>query len=126
MPQFVFLCFIYSFINFTVTRATNLLVQVRCLYFSEWFSCIIPVVVEQRGHQMAAVITEDDVYSDAEMNGAPPAAGDDQLQLPGPEGNIQGQVTQKIFFIHWISNVLTSRPLIAHNSIWRPSLTIST
>ncbi|XP_055060848.1 protein unc-93 homolog B1 [Misgurnus anguillicaudatus] len=43
---------------------------------------------------MAAVITEDNVYSDAEVNGAPPAAADDQLQLPGPDGNIQGQVEE--------------------------------
>uniref|UniRef100_A0A8C2JZZ1 Protein unc-93 homolog B1-like n=1 Tax=Cyprinus carpio TaxID=7962 RepID=A0A8C2JZZ1_CYPCA len=43
---------------------------------------------------MAAVITEDNVYSEAEVNGAPPADGDDQVQLRGPEGNIQGQVEE--------------------------------
>ncbi|KAI2668297.1 hypothetical protein H4Q32_004988 [Labeo rohita] len=43
---------------------------------------------------MAAVITEDNVYSEAEVNGAPPADGDDQVQLPGPDGNIQGQVEE--------------------------------
>lgn len=32
---------------------------------------------------MAAVITEDNVYSEAEVNGAPPAGGDDHVQLPG-------------------------------------------
>ncbi len=50
------------------------------------------MVREQRGRQMAAVITEDNVYSEAEVNGAPPADGQDQVQLPAPEGNIQGQV----------------------------------
>lgn len=52
-----------------------------------------PVVFREHcGRQMAAVITEDNVYSEAEVNGAPPVGGDDQVQLPGPEGNIQGQV----------------------------------
>lgn len=50
------------------------------------------VFSEHCGRQMAAVITEDNVYSEAEVNDAPPAGGDDQVQLPGPEGNIQGQV----------------------------------
>lgn len=50
------------------------------------------MVREHSGRQMAAVITEDNVYSEAEVNGAPPADGDDQVQLRGPEGNIQGQV----------------------------------
>uniref|UniRef100_A0A673NIG7 Protein unc-93 homolog B1-like n=1 Tax=Sinocyclocheilus rhinocerous TaxID=307959 RepID=A0A673NIG7_9TELE len=43
---------------------------------------------------MAAVITEDNVYCEAEVNGAPPADGQDQVQLPAPEGNIQGQVEE--------------------------------
>uniref|UniRef100_A0A671KH34 Protein unc-93 homolog B1-like n=1 Tax=Sinocyclocheilus anshuiensis TaxID=1608454 RepID=A0A671KH34_9TELE len=43
---------------------------------------------------MAAVITEDNVYCEAEVNGAPPADEQDQVQLPAPEGNIQGQVEE--------------------------------
>ncbi|XP_016088663.1 protein unc-93 homolog B1 isoform X1 [Sinocyclocheilus grahami] len=43
---------------------------------------------------MAAVITEDNVYCEAEVNGAPPADGQDQVQLPAPVGNIQGQVEE--------------------------------
>lgn len=43
---------------------------------------------------MAAVITDDDLDSDAELNGAPPAGAENELQLPGHEGNIQGQVRQ--------------------------------
>lgn len=50
-----------------------------------------------RGHQMAAVITDDDVYNDAEMNGAPPAGRENELHLPGQEGNIQGQVSTYTF-----------------------------
>lgn len=43
---------------------------------------------------MAALITDDNVYREAELNGAPPAEGEEHAQLPGPEGNIQGQVSQ--------------------------------
>ncbi|KAA0722111.1 Protein unc-93 -like protein B1 [Triplophysa tibetana] len=43
---------------------------------------------------MAALITDDDVYNEADMNGAPPAGRENELQLPGQEGNIQGQVEE--------------------------------
>lgn len=43
---------------------------------------------------MAAVITDDNVYGEAEMNGALPAARENELQVPGHEGNIQGQVAK--------------------------------
>jgi len=57
-----------------------------------YLSYISLVVKEQCGRQMAAVITEDNVYSEAEVNDALPAGGDDPVELPGPDGNIQGQV----------------------------------
>lgn len=44
------------------------------------------------GRQMAAVITEDNVYREAELQDVPPADHQDEVQLPEPEGNIQGQV----------------------------------
>ncbi|KAG1956406.1 protein unc-93 A [Pimephales promelas] len=59
-----------------------------------YLSYISLVVKEQCGRQMAAVITEDNVYSEAEVNDALPAGGDDPVELPGPDGNIQGQVEE--------------------------------
>ncbi|MCJ8730323.1 hypothetical protein PDJAM_G00183060 [Pangasius djambal] len=44
--------------------------------------------------QMAAVIVEDNVYREAELQEAPSADHQDEVQLPGPEGNIQGQVEE--------------------------------
>lgn len=41
---------------------------------------------------MAAVMTEDNVYREAELQEVPPADHQEEVQLPGPEGNIQGQV----------------------------------
>ncbi|XP_017318598.1 protein unc-93 homolog B1 [Ictalurus punctatus] len=41
---------------------------------------------------MAAVIAEDNVYREAELQEVPPADHQNEVQLPGPEGNIQGQV----------------------------------
>ncbi|KAB5581474.1 hypothetical protein PHYPO_G00176170 [Pangasianodon hypophthalmus] len=43
---------------------------------------------------MAAVIEEDNVYREAELQEAPSADHQDEIQLPGPEGNIQGQVEE--------------------------------
>ncbi|MCI4376170.1 hypothetical protein PGIGA_G00185190 [Pangasianodon gigas] len=43
---------------------------------------------------MAAVIEEDNVYREAELQEAPSADHQDEVQLPGPEGNIQGQVEE--------------------------------
>lgn len=49
---------------------------------------------------MAAVITDDNVYGEAEMNGAPPAARENELQVPGHEGNIQGQVAKRLWCVY--------------------------
>ncbi|KAL7889688.1 hypothetical protein AOLI_G00019460 [Acnodon oligacanthus] len=43
---------------------------------------------------MAAVITEDNVYREAELQAVPPADGAEGLQPAGPDGNIQGQVEE--------------------------------
>lgn len=45
---------------------------------------------------MAAVIAEDNVYREAALQEeVPPADHEQELQLPGPDGNIQGQVVPR-------------------------------
>ncbi|TRY89946.1 hypothetical protein DNTS_001669 [Danionella cerebrum] len=43
---------------------------------------------------MAAVIAEDNLYDEDAINVAPPGDGVDMVQLPEPDGNIQGQVEE--------------------------------
>ncbi|XP_062851402.1 protein unc-93 homolog B1 [Trichomycterus rosablanca] len=43
---------------------------------------------------MAAVNVDDNVYREAELHAVPPADHDGEVQPPGPDGNIQGQVEE--------------------------------